>query len=479
MSEIIIASYQVDGDPLTTYNLRFQKNKMRGKHSTVSTACIYCHEFRECTNEHFLQKAIVDTELLGTNLEPIFRTAICKECNNKFQKIDVAVTRASYLAETSKALKQELNFESNLPINHNTDNQLFGSGVRFVHYLVLDSDFPFLCRNKKIKPNSFNFSHIPIPLAPQIIFIWNESAFKIVAEKSSEEQIQNQFKITKSGKYSIDNVVEFCVPTLVRTYLKDKRELEQKFLKAQRICIVMPLECPKESDIELFYNSLTDELKAKTERRIEDTSGKPERGKGRVLSVPHTGSHAYRAFMRGVVKNAFHSFLYAYSIHSPYNKDLERDYQYRGSEPMFDNVKNFILKGVGSISEFIQKVDPINVRFFSNNARFYHYHYHGINFYITEDNIACTVSYFLGLKGKSECYQVLLTKDPNFQGTNIASVNNHIFIPFRVHVRSNFYDSLAIKQPLGDYPRKIVNIGTNDLIYNQICPVETIKISPW
>ena len=262
-------------------------------------------------------------------------------------------------------------------------------------------------------------------------------------------------------------MVEFCTPTLVKEYLREKQELKQKFLKAQKICIVMPLEKPEESDIALFYNSLPDKLKEKTERRIEDTSDKPERGDGRVLGVPHTKSKAYPTLMRGLVKNAFHSFLYAYSIHSDYNKDLERSHQYRGSEPVFDSVKDFILKGVGDMGDFIQKIDPIeNIRFLSNSSNFYHYHYHKIKFYITEDNIGCTISYFLGLKRVNECYQVLLTRNPDFQGSEILPVNNQIFIPFRVHSRSSFYDALAVQQPLLHYPTKTIQMYATNLIYN-------------
>ena len=216
----------------------------------------------------------MDKELWNTNLDPIFDSAICHKCNNRFRKIDDAVTKASYLAETSKTLKQELNFGSNLHVNNQVDDQVSSRGVRLIHYLVLDLSFPFLCRNQRTQPNNFNFSHIPIPLAPQIIFIWDESAFKTVAEKWSETELQDKFEITNRGKYSIESIVEFCAPTLVKEYLKDKQKLKQKFLKAQKICIVMPLEKPEESDIALFYNSLPDKLKEKTERRIEDTSDK-------------------------------------------------------------------------------------------------------------------------------------------------------------------------------------------------------------
>ena len=337
-----------------------------------------------------------------------------------------------------------------------------------MHYI--DSLFPFLGRNK-IKANHFNFSRTPVPLAPQIVFIWDESAFKTIAEKWSESEFQDKLKITNSkkepGKYSIDNVVEFCVPTLVKAYLKDKQKLEQKFLKAEKICIVMPLEKPKESNIAQFYDSLPDKLKAKTERVIENTSAKPKRGKGRTLILPHIKSKLFPTFMRGVVKNAFHSFLYAYSIHSHYNKDLERDYQYRGSESMFDGVRDFIFKGVGNISEFIQRVDPIeNIRFLSNDSKFYHHQCHIINFYITENNIGCRISYFTGLKGVNECYQVLLVRNPDFQGSEILPVNNQIFIPFRVHSRSSFYDPLAVQQPLLHYPTKTIQRYATNLIYN-------------
>ena len=197
--------------------------------------------------------------------------------------------------------------------------------MRVIHYLLLDSAFPVLGRSK-IKANHFNFSRSHVPLAPQIVFVWDELAFKAVTKEWSEAKFQNKVKITNSkkerGKYSIVDVVEFCVPTLVNVYLKDKRKLEQKFLKAQKIYIVMPLEKPEESEIALFYNSLPDNLKGKTQRVIKDTSDKSEQGYGKVLSVPHTESNLYRAFMRSMVKNVFHSFLYAYSIHSPYNKDL-------------------------------------------------------------------------------------------------------------------------------------------------------------
>ena len=244
-------------------------------------------------------------------------------------------------------------------------------------------------------------------------------------------------------------------------------KLEQKFLKAEKIGIVMPLEKPEKSDIARFYNSLSDELKAKIERIIEDTSNKPEKKEGRTLILPHIKSKLYPTFMRGVVKNAFHSFLYAYSIHSDYNKDLERNHQYRGSEPMFDSVKDFILRGIGNVSEFIQKVDPIkNIRFLSNNSKFYHHQCHIIDFYITENNIGCRISYFTGLRERNECYQILLVKDPDFQGSEISPVNNQIFIPFRVHSRSSFYDSLAIKQPLLHYPTKTIQNYATNLIYN-------------
>lgn len=482
MSEMIMSSYQIDSDPLTTYNLQFQKIKNVSNRSTSSTPCIYCDEFRECSDEHFLQRALVDEELWDTNLDPIFGTAICEGCNNKFRKIDDAVTKVSPLAEISKGLKQELNFGSDLQVNDNMNDQLSVRGMRVIHYLVLDSLFPFLGRNK-IKANRFNFSRTPVPLAPQIVFIWDESAFKTIAEKWSESEFQDKLKITNSkkepGKYSIDNVIEFCAPSLLKKYLKDKQNLEQKFLKAEKICIVMPLEKPKESNIALFYDSLPDELKAKTERVIEDTSDKPKKGKGRTLILPHIKSKLFPTFMRGVVKNAFHSFLYAYSIHSDYNKDLERSHQYRGSEPMFDSVKDFILQGVGAISEFITKVDPIeNIKFLPNDSKFYHYHYHSINFYITEDNIGCTISYFLGLKGVNECYQILLAKNPGFQGSEISPVNNKIFIPFRVHSHSSYYDVFSVEQPLLHYPRKIVNIGLNNLVYNQTCPTANIAITP-
>ena len=114
MSEIIMSSYQFDDDPLTTYNLGFQRIKKGNNRSTSSTPCIYCDEFRECSDEHFLQRALVDKKLLGTNLDPVFSTAICGKCNNRLGQIDEILTNASYLAEVSKALKQELNFESNL-----------------------------------------------------------------------------------------------------------------------------------------------------------------------------------------------------------------------------------------------------------------------------------------------------------------------------------------------------------------------------
>lgn len=469
MSKMIMSSYQIDSDPLTTYNLHFRKIKNVNNRGTASTPCIYCDEFRECSDEHFFQRALVDEELWDTNLDPIFGTAICEGCNNKFRKIDDAVTKVSPLAEISKGLRQELNFGSDSQ-NDNVNDQLSVRGMRVIHYLVLDSLFPFLGRNK-VKSNRFNFSRTPVPLAPQIVFILNESAFKNIAEKWSETDFQDKLKITNSkkepGKYSIDDVVEFCVPTLVKAYLKDKQKLEQKFLKAEKICIVMPLEKPEKSEIASFYNSLPDELKAKTERVIEDTSDKREKGKGRTLILPHIESKLYPTAMRGIVKNAFHSFLYAYSIHSPYNKNLESNYQYRGSESMFDRVKDFILRGVGGISEFIQKVDPIeNIKFLSNNSKFYHHQCHIIKFYITENNIGCRISYFTGLKEVNECYQVLLVRNPDFQGSEILPVNNQIFIPFRVHSRSSFFDALAVQQPLLHYPTKTIQRYATNLIYN-------------
>lgn len=470
MSEMIMSSYQIDNDPLTTYSLRFQRIKNVNNRGTGFTPCIYCDEFRECSDEHFLQRALVDEELWDTNLDPIFGTAICEGCNNKFRKIDDAVTKVSPLAEISKGLKQELNFGSDLQVNDNINDQLSVRGMRVIHYLVLDSLFPFLGRNK-IKANRFNFSRTPVPLAPQIVFIWDESAFKTIAEKWSESEFQDKLKITNSkkepGKYSIDNVIEFCPPSLLKKYLEDKQNLEQKFLKAEKICIVMPLEKPEECNIALFHDSLPDELKAKTERVIEDTSDKPQKSKRRTLMVPHIKSKLFATSMRGVVKNAFHSFLYAYSIHSNYNKDLERDHQYRGSEPMFDGVRDFILRGVGNISEFIQRVDPIeNIRFLSNNSKFYHHQCHIINFHITENNIGCRISYFTGLKGVNECYQVLLARNPDFQGSEILPVNNQIFLPFRVHSRSSFYDTLEVQQPLLHYPTKTIQMYATNLIYN-------------
>ena len=234
MSEIIMSSYQLDGDPLTTYNLGFQRIKKVNNRSTSFSPCIYCDEFRECSDEHFLQRALVDEELLGTNLEPIFGTAICHECNNRFRKIDVAVTKASYLAETSKVLKQELNFESNSWINDNINDQLSVRGMRVVHYLVLDSGFPFLGRNK-VKLNHFNFSHLPVPLAPQVVFIWDELAFKTVAKEWPDAKFQDKLEITNSkkepGKYSIENIVEFCPPSLLKKYLEDEREIGTKIFK--------------------------------------------------------------------------------------------------------------------------------------------------------------------------------------------------------------------------------------------------------
>ncbi|MDE0425211.1 MAG: hypothetical protein OXN25_10110, partial [Candidatus Poribacteria bacterium] len=308
---------------------------------------------------------------------------------------------------------------------------------------------------------------LPMSKTTYCVFIYDKSTFKTVAEQWSETELQDKFEITNRGKYSIENVVEFCTPTLVKEYLRDKQELKQKFLKAQKICIVMPLEKPEESDIALFYNSLPDEAKKKTQRVIEDTSDKPERGYGRVLGVPHTKSKAYPILMRGLVKNAFHSFLYAYSIHSPYNKDLESEYQYRGSESMFDEVKDFILKGVGDTSKFIQKTDPIeNIKFLPNNSKFYHHHFHQIIFFITENNIGCRIYYFLGLKGVTECYQVLLSENSDFQGSEILPVNNQIFIPFRVHSRSSFYNPLEVQQPLLHYPTKTIQRYATNLIYN-------------
>ena len=470
MSEIITSSYQLDGDPLTTYNLRFQRIKKIHNRGTVSTPCIYCDEFRECSEEHILQRALVDEELWDTNLDPVFGTAICGRCNNRFGKIDDAVTKTSHLAETYKTLKAELNFGSNLQVNNNMDDQLSIRGIRVIHSLVLDSVFPFLGRNK-VKLNHFNFSRSPVPLAPQIVFIWDELAFKTVAKEWPDAKFQDKLEITNSqkepGKYSIENVVEFCSPSLLKKYLEDKRELEQKFLKAEKICIVMPLEKPEGSDIAEFYNSLSDELKAKTERGIEDTSDKPEKGDGRTLILPHIKSKLYPTAMRGIVKNAFHSFLYAYSIHSDYNKDLERNHQYRGSESMFDSVKDFILSGRGNVSEFIQKVDPIeNIRFLSNNSKFYHHQCHIINFHITENNIGCNISYFTGLRGGNECYQILLARNPDFQGSEILPVNNRIFIPFRVHSRSSFYDPFSAKQHLLQYPTKTIQRCVTNLIYN-------------
>ncbi|MDE0686936.1 MAG: hypothetical protein OXI61_02095 [Candidatus Poribacteria bacterium] len=465
-----MSSYQLDGDPLTTYNLGFQRIKKGNNRSTGSTPCIYCNEFRECSDEHFLQRALVDEKLLGTNLDPVFSTAICGKCNNRLGQIDEILTNAPYLAEVSKALKQELNFESNSRINDNINDQLSVRGMRVIHYLVLDSGFPFLGRNK-VKLNHFNFSHPPVPLAPQVVFIWDELAFKAVAKEWPDAKFQDKLEITNSkkepGKYSIENVVEFCPPSLLKKYLEDKRELEQKFLKAEKICIVMPLEKPEESDIARFYDSLSDELKAKIERGTENTSNKPKKGDGRTLIIPHIKSKLYPTAMRGMVKNAFHSFLYAYSIHSDYNKDWENEHQYRGSESMFDGVRDFILRGVGNVGEFIQKIDPIeNIRFLPDDSNFYHYHYHRINFHITEGNIGCIVSYFLGLKGVNECYQVLLARNPDFQGSEILPVNNQIFIPFRVHSRSSFYDSLAIEQPLLHYPTKTIQSYATNLIYN-------------
>lgn len=475
MSEIIFSSYQLNDDLFTTYNLRFQKEKKISRNK-VATNCIYCGEFRQCSKEHILQAALVDEELLKTNLDPVFGSAICGECNNQFRKIDDAVTKASYLAETSKVLKQELNFGSNLQVNDKVDNQLFTRGMRFIHYLVLDSSFPFLGR-KKIKPNYFNFSHYTVPLAPQIIFIWEDSAFKNVVANWSEAEFQEKFEITKLGKYSINNIVEFCPSSLLKEYLKDKQELEQKFLKAQKICIMMSSEKPEESNIAQFYHSLTDELKSKTEVRITDTHSNSKHSKGRILSIPHIKSNFYSTFMRGIVKNAFHGFMYAYSIHSDYNKTQESEYQYRGSERIFDRVKNFILKGGDEVSEFVQKVDPIeDIRFLPNNLNFYHYHYHKLNFYITEDNIGCIISYFTGLKERNECYKILLAKNPNFQTLDIPLVNNEIYIPFRVHSRSSFYDSFAIQQPLLHYPRKIVSKCVDNLICNRSWSVAITKI---
>ena len=136
---------------------------------------------------------------------------------------------------------------------------------------------------------------------------------------------------------------------------------------------------------------------------------------------------------------------------------------------MFDEVKDFILRGVGDTSKFIQKTDPIeSIKFLPNNSKFYHYHYHyhQINFFITENNVGCRIYYFLGLKGVTECYQVLLAENSNFQGSEILPVNNQIFIPFRVHSRSSFYDALAVQQSLLHYPTKTIQRYATNLIYN-------------
>ena len=396
--------------------------------------CIYCKTHKERINkEHAFLKSLLDKKLIGTEYEWIIDKHVCEDCNRFFgNELDTILLNASPIGFIQHKIESELGnrtqaqhatfynkakFKSIHPVRLFFTDPIYNDLIAMHEQTAITSDVHVEGFYDSIRA-----------LYPQIILVQhpNEQTLEsAIAEdcqnfNNPDSSVQPETAVYENNKeyYKFGNTLVFP-PKTTETFRKERQQkvFINRFLKkVKNVEKSMWIICPKKHNFHSTFMSFYKSLSGEKTFIEEESFSTPElfTRHTKVIIDPKAIPHIERA----VAKIAFHCFLYHYP-------------QFSGHESIFNRIKKYIYHG-GKYSN--QLISPWRNRRTENITFNTSGHcFHGICFYVQNNNIGCMIGFFTGLLSRPYSFRINLAGKPLMAN---PKKDKEKYIPFSVHPKS-------------------------------------------
>ena len=393
--------------------------------------CIYCRQKTDLNREHAFPQSLLDSRLLGTKYEWIIDKHVCVECNTFLgDELDGILVNASPIGFIQHQIEAELgnrNREQHTTFYNSQKFQsihpvrLFFSDPIYNDLIVMHEQTP----EKSIVEGCFDSIRA---LSPQIVLV--QHSCEQTLEQAIAEDCQN-FNDPDSGKeiktiilpsdkeyYKFGNTFIFP-PKTIEQFKKEKQQKEfiNQFLKkVKNSQKSMWIICPQKHKFHSTAVSLCNSVSGEKTIIEQETFIKPELFTRHIKVI--MDPKALPKIGRAIVKIAFHCFLFHYPT-------------FNGHESIFNRIKKFIYNGSGNPAQFISEWR--NYRSENITVDSSDHSYHGICFYVQNNNIGCMIDLFTGLLSRPFSFRINLAG--NTQSPNLRK-DREEYLPFFVHPKS-------------------------------------------
>ena len=406
--------------------------------------CIYCKEYKNLNREHAFPKSLLQKGTPGWTI----KKHVCVACNSTLAQLDAVLIKKSPLAFVWDRIQDEL--DSKTQTLHSSIYRKRARGINPLRQFVPDPHYEnHIVLHETTTVNSG--TSIPVDsataLRPQIIltqYSEGQTPEEVIAKNCEK------FNNTSSDRDIITNYNEqeeiYCI--LGNTYIFPPKTSERFFGKVAEfkskfttdfphtrynLMIIFPEEGRDQCAAETFCNSLVGE----TKEIIEDEKIPNPKPVIQLIEV-RTDPKAMPDIARAIAKIAFHCFLHHYP-------------EFSGHEPIFDDIREFIY--TGSPNRFVGDwKNPGTENFVYDSTK----HFHGICFFLQDDDIGCRIDLFTGLRSPPVSYQVILAGEPDNSNPSPCRAE---YIPFYVHPKSQMKRRILPVENLGIIRKPIRHEG--------------------
>ena len=379
-------------------------------------SCIYCGEEKPFSREHAFPKSLLQENAQGW----VIRNHLCQICNSKLGKLDAVFSRKSHIAFLYDQIQREK--ENKSGGLHSSIYHKKACGFDPIRVFSYDPISGNPITLYELSPKNDDAIYSASILQPQIIltqYAEGQTAEETMAKNIKKFTDSNSYKdiIEKEGVFCCFGNTYVFPPKTAKRYFGKIEDFRSKFIRniPQNRCDLRII-CSPESrywkKAMTFFNSLHGRDKESI------GSGKVCEAKGftqLIRVIPDQKAAPY--IERAMAKIAFHCFLF-------YHRNFD------GSEPIFDNIKNFIYNGDKTSGILnAEGTDPAIENIVYDSAK----HQHIIRFFVRGQHIGCIMYFFTGLLAKSTSYGIVLAGNPDATKPNCSLEAS---IPFSVHPRS-------------------------------------------
>ena len=391
--------------------------------------CIYCKKEKNLNREHAFPKSLLQKGVHGWTI----KKHVCVACNSKLAQLDAILIKKSTLAFVWDRIQDELGNKTQTP--HSSVYHKKASGINPLRQFVPD---PLYENHIVLHETATMSSDTSVPvdsataLRPQIIltrYPEGQTPEEIIAENCEK------FNNTSSDQDLITDYDEhediYCVlgntyifpPKASEYFFHKVPEFKSKFMTnfprtRYNLKVIFPEEDKQRRAAETFYDS----FEGGPKKIIEDEEIPNPKPVMQLIEV-RSDQKAMPFIARAIAKIAFHCFLYHYPAFS-------------GHEPIFEDIKEFIY--TGSFNRFVgdwKNPGTENIVYDSDE------HFHGICFFIQDDDIGCRMDLFTGLRSPSISYQVILAGEPDNSNPRPSRA---VYIPFYVHPKGQMKKQIVL-----------------------------------